>query len=755
MTDQHDTGDPLDAAIDARITTPVAPLGRLCALSLPAITADPCECLRLYQSEVHAARAAATGLVGMAEQLEQLGEAPNNHDLANALRTGVAEDLLRDSLTMTGGPIAMANTLRRAAASKVGPTPLCLAEKPQRDLASQLKAALTSGGRIAFVPDDLPGPETPAIAIDVAKLVGPEGVDESQADLVLGAAGKGIGKDGVILLTGVAAAVLALGVSFKESDGARTAAALCAFVRSSAAGAALHKSEANALGLEPRKGTSRRGPSIAILPLTDGVSAWLEPESAGLCPIRSLVGPQTDGSSLVASARLGVAKRAPETLATLLKDVTAAVDLDGAPGLSADALRARGFSFDAMERVRNALGEGLPLNAAFSRWVLGDDIISQDLQLAPEEYDADGRALLSAVGFSRRDIDAAEAALEGAAERIARLALNETGLACDTDLDADIGIAKACAPHLVAAPIIGLDTCPDSIALEKLEAACLGVDIRAQAHVPDTTAIDERLADAHRIAAKTSDGEPADPVPQTALGHEAPDIGSRSRLPDRRKGYIQKATVGGHKVYLHTGEFDDGSLGEIFLDMHKEGAAFRSLMNNFAIAISIGLQYGVPLDEYVDAFVFTRFEPAGDVTGNDKITKATSILDYIFRELAVSYLGRDDLAELGDNVSHDGLGRGLADGTREPSPFSEEAAQIISRGFSRGQLPDNIVILDKRRAEKSEESEGSESLEGKTDDEPDYLGDPCPECGSFTLFASAPTVAVCDACGAETRLTSP
>src|SRR6201999_3915728 len=121
---------------------------------------------------------------------------------------------------------------------------------------------------------------------------------------------------------------------------------------------------------------------------------------------------------------------------------------------------------------------------------------------------------------------------------------------------------------------------------------------------------------------------------------------SRRKLPERRKGYIQKAAVGGHKVYLHTGEYDDGELGEIFIDMHKEGAAFRSLMNNFAIAISIGLQYGVPLDEFVDAFVYTRFEPAGAVTGNDSIRSATSILDYVFRELAVSYLGRHDLAHV-------------------------------------------------------------------------------------------------------------
>jgi ribonucleoside-diphosphate reductase alpha chain len=161
----------------------------------------------------------------------------------------------------------------------------------------------------------------------------------------------------------------------------------------------------------------------------------------------------------------------------------------------------------------------------------------------------------------------------------------------------------------------------------------------------------------------------------------------RERLPHRRKGYTQKAIVGGHKVYLRTGEYEDGRVGEIFIDMHKEGAAFRSLMNNFAIAISIGLQYGVPLEEFVDAFVFTRFEPAGEVTGNDSIRKATSILDYIFRELAVSYLGRDDLAEI-EHVSHDGLGGGVNEGEEPTVPAQPvRPEQLISRGFSRGVMP--------------------------------------------------------------------
>lgn len=222
----------------------------------------------------------------------------------------------------------------------------------------------------------------------------------------------------------------------------------------------------------------------------------------------------------------------------------------------------------------------------------------------------------------------------------------------------------------------------------------------------------------------------------------------RRKLPDRRKGYIQKATVGGHKVYLHTGEFEDGELGEIFIDMHKEGAAFRSLMNNFAIAISIGLQYGVPLEEFVDAFVFTRFEPAGPVEGNDSITHATSILDYLFRELAVSYLGRDDLAE----VSPDETG-GIGRGVKNEKAFTEDAAKLISKGFSRGQLPDNVVMFAGKPAGGG--ADPAAPSETKTAKEPvTYTGDPCPDCGHFTLRETTGGSLVCDACGG-TGMTRP
>ena len=160
----------------------------------------------------------------------------------------------------------------------------------------------------------------------------------------------------------------------------------------------------------------------------------------------------------------------------------------------------------------------------------------------------------------------------------------------------------------------------------------------------------------------------------------------RQRLPDRRKGYTQKAVVGGHKVYLRTGEYEDGKLGEIFIDMHKEGAAFRSLMNNFAIAISIGLQYGVPLEEFVEAFTFTRFEPSGTVQGNETIKMATSILDYLFRELAVSYLSRNDLAHVKpEDLAPDSVGQGH-DEADLPSTQQDVVVRYASRGFVRRDL---------------------------------------------------------------------
>ena len=228
--------------------------------------------------------------------------------------------------------------------------------------------------------------------------------------------------------------------------------------------------------------------------------------------------------------------------------------------------------------------------------------------------------------------------------------------------------------------------------------------------------------------------------------------------------------VGGHKVYLRTGEYADGRLGEIFIDMHKEGAAFRAMMNNFAIAVSVGLQYGVPLEEFVDAFTFTRFEPAGLVTGNDSIKNATSILDYVFRELAVSYLDRTDLAHVEPEGSRfDALGGGEAEG--RPTPRKSDAAiemirQVSSTGYLRKRLPQELVVLKGGAVasvdlaplgvETAGAAVATATVVGAASAAvmsraavarlKGYEGDPCGECGNFTLVRNG-TCLKCDTCG--------
>ncbi|EYD77890.1 Ribonucleotide reductase of class II (coenzyme B12-dependent) [Rubellimicrobium mesophilum DSM 19309] len=236
----------------------------------------------------------------------------------------------------------------------------------------------------------------------------------------------------------------------------------------------------------------------------------------------------------------------------------------------------------------------------------------------------------------------------------------------------------------------------------------------------------------------------------------------RDKLPARRKGYTQKAIIGGHKVYLRTGEYADGRLGEIFLDMHKEGAGFRAMMNNFAIAVSVGLQYGVPLEEFVDAFTFTRFEPAGMVQGNDSIKSATSILDYIFRELAISYLDRTDLAHVAPKgPSFDELGQGEAE--RNVVPMGESVAtqslnllkQISSTGYLRKRLPQDLIGTSLGLAEPKatyEVSTSTTAIATSTISARDkariqgYEGDPCGECGNYTLVRNG-TCMKCNTCG--------
>ncbi|MEL7129246.1 MAG: hypothetical protein AAGK23_06845 [Pseudomonadota bacterium] len=733
-------------AIDVHLITPPALLSSLTPISLaPPLSPTPGLLTALERRETERHLEAA-GRLSLAEMLERLGPTPQNQDLAEAMSFGLPEEMIEEALRHSGGPAAIASLLRlRATEEPAGSQGPPLSAAAFNGHGEAINRILAEGGRVIFA--DLSGlpASAPAMAINIAGFVSIEGLDVDHLTAILAACGEAL-TEGSLLITGLGAAVLALGFDYASADGCRVATALVSFVRHGLTGAALRQAHAKTLGIEARKAGEKRNVALASLPLIAWAKDHLQAESEGAGPLLSLYTDDETGE-LAGAVRLGLARRAPDILPSLLTETADAPTMGGIPGLDIGRLRDRGFTSTAIDAAARAIGEGLPLGAAFSRWVLGDAFIRDDLKLNPENYDTDGLALLSAIGLSKKDIAAADAALEATANAAASQALEAAGFTVSPTLGDQIALANAIASALTAPALIDVSGPLDGDAIQTALDQGVGIRVNGtRSALPD--ALRERVRDALSRAEEMADA--ADAAAETSnIPSSEQDQGrqtSRTRLPDRRKGYIQKSTVGGHKVYLHTGEFDDGALGEIFIDMHKEGAAFRSLMNNFAIAISIGLQYGVPLEEFVDAFVFTRFEPAGAVTGNDKITKATSILDYIFRELAVSYLGRQDLAEIDDTISHDGLGRGLEDGAHGRPELTGEAAKVISRGFSRGQLPDNIVILDRRRDEQAE----AEEMEAA---QPDYLGEPCKACGSFTLYKDEDSASVrCDACGETSQL---
>ena len=413
-------------------------------------------------------------------------------------------------------------------------------------------------------------------------------------------------------------------------------------------------------------------------------------------------------------------------------------DLSEAPGVNHAALLARGFTDHEIAAVEAALPLVARLPDAFAPSIIGEGFLRDVLGATGEQLADPAFDLLALMGFTTADVAAAEAYALGT-ESLAQAEFL-TPLARDVFRTARAlgegprrsmaqGLDLALATPRVAEVELDWAATPAEV-LAELRDAIGAIRVR-RATAPADLALDLPAQGEPRA---TRPPEPEERIVERVVERER----TRRKLPDRRKGYIQKASVGGHKVYLHTGEYDDGELGEIFIDMHKEGAAFRSLMNNFAIAMSIGLQYGVPLEEFVDAFVFTRFEPAGPVTGNDTVRSATSILDYIFRELGVSYLGRKDLATSDpDELNADGMGRGKADaletgGAEDAGP--QPASRFISRGFSRGAAPDNLVFLPTVNR-----ASGPAALDA---------ADVCAACGDVAVVRKGASL-ICETCGAR------
>ena len=393
--------------------------------------------------------------------------------------------------------------------------------------------------------------------------------------------------------------------------------------------------------------------------------------------------------------------------------------LSNAPGINVSTLKAKGFTDEALAKVEKALPTAFDIKFAFNKWTFGEDFLRDTLKIAPEAIAVPGFDLLAAVGFTKREIEAANVhicgamTVEGAPHlKAEHYSVFDCANPCGKigkrylSVESHIRMMAASQPFISGA-ISKTINMPNDATVEDCKSAYLlswKLALKANALYRDGSKLSQPL-NSQLISDDDDEEDATDAYYEKPMAARTAQVSEkiveklveriivmreREKMPDRRKGYTQKAVVGGHKVYLRTGEYDDGRIGEIFIDMHKEGAALRSFINNFAIAVSLGLQYGVPLEEYVDAFTFTRFEPAGPVQGNDSIKYATSILDYVFRELAVSYMSRFDLAHVDPSESNfDALGKGVEEG-KEPDP--SHSTRYVSKGLTRSRT-DNLVVM--------------------------------------------------------------
>ncbi len=466
--------------------------------------------------------------------------------------------------------------------------------------------------------------------------------------------------------------------------------------------------------------------------------------------------------------------------------------LGNCPGINSTALTGHGFGPRELEKIDAALASAFDIRFVFNQWTLGEDFCKGTLGIPADKLADPTFDLLRHLGFTKGQIDAANdhvcgtMTLEGAPFlKPDHYSVFDCANACGKkgrrylSVDSHIRMMAAAQSFISGAISKTINMPNDATIADALAAYELSwsLGIKANALYRDGSKLSQPLA-----SALVEDDDDAADILENGSAQERVAViaekivekiivkevvrSHREKLPGRRKGYTQKAMIGGHKVYLRTGEYDDGQLGEIFIDMHKEGAGFRAMMNNFAIAVSVGLQYGVPLEEFVDAFTFTRFEPAGMVQGNDSIKNATSILDYVFRELAVSYLDRTDLAHVKPaGASFDDLGGGVAEG-RNVSEISEEKSkslemlrQISSTGYLRKRLPQELMVLQggvsratvatgmAESAATFESAAVAVSLDLRSKAKMQgYEGDPCGECGNYTLVRNG-TCMKCNTCG--------
>ena len=490
----------------------------------------------------------------------------------------------------------------------------------------------------------------------------------------------------------------------------------------------------------------------------------------------------------------------PEALANLgyseaqISDIVnyavGAGSLKNCQSISPSALRDKGFGDEELAKVEAAMESAFDVKFAFNRFTLGDDFCKDTLGFTDAQLNDYSFNMLEALGFEKDAIEAANThvcgsmTLEGAPHlKDEHLPVFDCANVCGRigkrflSVNSHITMMAAAQPFISGA-ISKTINMPNSATVEECgEAYMLSwrLGLKANALYRDGSKLSQPLSSG--LIDDIEDDEEAAEALDTPVAAAAPQViekiverivhsAEREKLPQRRKGYTQKATVGGHKVYLRTGEYEDGRLGEVFIDMHKEGAAFRSLMNNFAIAVSIGLQYGVPLEEFVEAFTFTRFEPQGIVSGNDAIKMSTSILDYTFRELAISYLDRHDLGHVDrEDLEVSTTGAGEAQ--------SELVNKVTSRGFIRKQglvvysnattaaaapaeeavttmraaTPEAAVVTEAVATTSNAEAVTAERVQQARMQ--GYEGESCPECQNFTLVRNG-TCLKCNTCGSTT-----
>ncbi|MDE4096347.1 MULTISPECIES: vitamin B12-dependent ribonucleotide reductase [Rhodobacterales] len=487
--------------------------------------------------------------------------------------------------------------------------------------------------------------------------------------------------------------------------------------------------------------------------------------------------------------------------------------IGNAPGINHTSLAGHGFGPNELAKIDAALESAFDVRFVFNQWTLGEEFCTGVLGIPATKLNDPTFDLLRHLGFTKADIEATNDHVCGTMtlENAPHLkeehyhifdCANPCGKKGKRYLSVDSHIRMmAAAQSFISGAISKTINMPNDATIEDCQKAyelSWSLGVKANALYRDGSKLSQPLA----AALVEDDDEAAEILESGSQQEKAVTLAEkivekvvikevvkshRTKMPQRRKGYTQKAVVGGHKVYLRTGEYEDGNLGEIFIDMHKEGAGFRAMMNNFAIAVSVGLQYGVPLEEFVDAFTFTKFEPAGMVQGNDSIKNATSILDYVFRELAVSYLDRTDLAHVKpEGPAFDDIGRGEEEGVSNVTELSESAAtrslevlkQISSTGYLRKRLPQELVVLNGGQTvldgiaplgtgadpvtalqtlvpEVTESATVTETasvtvtgMDARTKAKMQgYEGEACGECGNYTLVRNG-TCMKCNTCGA-------